>query len=123
MAFVADHTVSHLYKVEVSGWDQDKSYFVERSELEWDELGQKFVVLTHEIPKDCMVFVRLLQAVSQQQSFPIPYVAELRDVAKSGERRFHLKSAHTHAKTEHGTETVRQREGDFVGMEESFVRG
>ena len=123
MAFAADHMVSHIYRVEVSGWDQEKSYFVEKSELEWDESGEKYVTLTREIPKDSMVFVRLLQAMSQQQSFPIPYVAELRQVAKSGERRFHLKSAHTHAKTEHGTETVKHREKDLVGMEESFMRG
>jgi len=69
MAFAADHMVSHIYRVEVSGWDQEKSYFVEKSELEWDESGEKYVTLTREIPKDSMVFVRLLQAMSQQQSF------------------------------------------------------
>ena len=28
---------SNLYRVEVSGWDENKVFFVENSELDWNE--------------------------------------------------------------------------------------
>jgi hypothetical protein len=30
-----EHPAANLYRVEVSGWDDNKAFFVENSELEW----------------------------------------------------------------------------------------
>ena len=32
-------------RVEVSGWDQDEIYFVEKSTLDWDEFAGKHISL------------------------------------------------------------------------------
>jgi hypothetical protein len=104
---LAEHRpVNYVYRVEVSGWDFEKSYFVEKSDLEWNELTGKDVILSREIPDGSLIFVRLLQPLSQEQSFPIPYVAEFVRATREGRRRFRLSSVPLRAKTEHETETV-----------------
>jgi len=41
MILTAEHRVTNLYRVEVSGWDDNKAFFVENSELEWtDDSGK-----------------------------------------------------------------------------------
>src|SRR5882672_7997304 len=115
---LAEHRpVNHVYRVEVSGWDFEKSYFVEKSDLEWNELTGKDVILNREIPDGSLIFVRLLQPLSQEQSFPIPYVAEFLRATPEGRRRFRLSSVPLRAKTEHGTETVAKQTEEPVLQE------
>ena len=69
-------TATTSYRVEVSGWDSSQSFFVEKADLEWSELGEKLVVLHHELREDSILFVRLLQPLSPDRSHPVPYAAE-----------------------------------------------
>jgi hypothetical protein len=64
------------YRVEVSGWDNTQSFFVEKADLEWSEAGEKMVVLRHELREGTILFVRLLQPISPDRSHPVPYTAE-----------------------------------------------
>jgi len=59
-----------LYRVEVSGWDKNEAFFVEKSDLEWTENSGKRLVLSHEVPDRAVVFVRLLRAVGADRSHP-----------------------------------------------------
>src|ERR1700682_1819556 len=61
---------ANLYRVEVSGWDHDKAFFVENSELEWSEDGKQ-VTLTHTLNEGAVVFLRLLQPMSAVRLNPV----------------------------------------------------
>jgi hypothetical protein len=71
----APTAVTSMYRVEVSGWDNTQSFFVEKAELEWSESGEKLVSLRHQIQEGTLLFVRLLQPVSPDRSHPVPYTA------------------------------------------------
>ena len=62
-----------VYRVEVSGWDTDRNFFVEKTELHWDETHGKHTRLSHALRKGSVVFVRLLQVVDVEQSCPVAY--------------------------------------------------
>ena len=49
MTVSADYLTGNLHRVEVSGWDQDQAFFVERSELEWNESSGKRVLLRQNL--------------------------------------------------------------------------
>lgn len=68
--------VTTVYRVEVSGWDSSRSFFVEKADLAWSESGEKLVALRHEIGDGTILFVRLLQPISPDRSQPVPYTAE-----------------------------------------------
>ncbi len=53
-----------VYRVEVSGWDNNKAFFVENSELEWSEESGKQVTLRRTLSDGAVVFLRLLQPMS-----------------------------------------------------------
>jgi hypothetical protein len=53
-----------LYRVEVSGWDENQCFFVEKSELEWKEESGKQVALSHAILDGAVIFLRLMQPIS-----------------------------------------------------------
>src|SRR5258708_19520167 len=62
--------------VEVSGWDEDEVFFVERSKLDWDEYAGKHVTLTRMLSEGCIIFVRPIQPTALYQPNPIPYETE-----------------------------------------------
>jgi hypothetical protein len=76
MPMTAVRPVVSTYPVEVSGWDGFQAFFVEKCELEWSEETGKQVTLTRSLRPGTMIFVRLLQPTSSEQSFPVPYRAE-----------------------------------------------
>jgi hypothetical protein len=76
MDLSAPTATTTVYRVEVSGWDQTQSFFVEKAELEWSDSGDKLVALRHEIREGTILFVRLLQPISPDRSHPVPYTAE-----------------------------------------------
>ena len=82
--------ITGLYRVEVSGWDKNQAFFVEKSDLEWNEDSGKRVVLAMRCPIDPLVFVRLLQPLSAERSHPVPYEAEFVAVTPEGRRLFRL---------------------------------
>ena len=78
------------YSVEVSGWDVSEEFFVEKSELEWNERSGKFVVLHRMLPEGAYVFVRLLQATPLEPSRPVAYAAHFECLRPGGQRQFRL---------------------------------
>ena len=77
-------------RVEVSGWDQDEIYFVEKSTLDWDEFAGKHISLKHMLPEGAMIFVRTLQPTAKRQAPPVPYQVEFIGCDTSGMHQFHL---------------------------------
>lgn len=62
------------YPVEISGWDQNENFFVEKTELEWSE-EEKIVHVQHPVPQGALVFVRLMGAPLREETFPVAYEA------------------------------------------------
>ena len=79
MVLPAQPLVASLYRVEVSGWDTDENFFVENTELQWEEGTGKRVRLSRPLRGSSIVFVRLLQPLSPTRGYPIAYQAEPAD--------------------------------------------
>ncbi len=76
--------------VEVSGWDENQVFFVERSELGWDEYAGKHVTLTRMLSESSIVFVRPIQPTALHRPNPIPYEAEFVGCSPEGHHQFRL---------------------------------
>jgi len=64
------------FRVEVSGWDEEDVFFVEKSHLAWDEFAGNQVSLRRMLPEGALVFVRMQQPTALRQSPPIAYKVE-----------------------------------------------
>jgi hypothetical protein len=84
-----DIATSH-YSVEVSGWDVSERFFVEKCELEWNEQAGKCVALRRMLPEGAHVFVRLLQSLSIERSYPVAHEAHFAGSQPDGCRQFRL---------------------------------
>lgn len=62
------------YRVEVSGWNELESFFVERTSLLWDPSEGTQISLHSRIRDGAIVFVRLLQPVTDGNTFPVAYM-------------------------------------------------
>jgi hypothetical protein len=82
------------YRVEVSGWDSSQTFFVEKSEVEWDESGGKQLKLRRELSSGAMIFVRLIEPTTADRSSPIAYRAEYRGANREGAHKFTLRQVH-----------------------------
>jgi len=87
-------TVTDTYRVEVSGWDSSQAFFIEKSELEWNEESGKHVRLSHALRKKAIIFVRLLQTTATVCSSPEAYWAEYITITPEGFHQFRLKQVH-----------------------------
>lgn len=83
--------ITSVYPVEVSGWDSTQSFFVEKSDLEWNEETGKHVLLSRAVREGSILFVRLLQPIARDRSYPVAYVAEDGSSAANGQFQFRLK--------------------------------
>jgi hypothetical protein len=81
---------SEGYRVEVSGWDENQSFFVEKSDLGWDDFAGKHISLQRMLPDGAMVFVRALQTQSLGQSPPSVYKVEFIGCDPDGHHQFRL---------------------------------
>jgi hypothetical protein len=81
------------YAVEVSGWDNNEDFFVEKTELHWSEQSGKHIVLARPIVSGSLIFLRLIDPLSADRVRPIPYRAELFERVKGGPARVRLLSA------------------------------
>jgi hypothetical protein len=90
----AQRPITNSYPVEISGWDSGQSFFVEKSELEWNEETGKCVALHHSLQPGAMIFLRLLQPASPDRSLPVAYHTQLIGVTSEGQQRFRLKQIH-----------------------------
>jgi hypothetical protein len=85
----ASSRAASLYHVEVSGWDTSECFFVEQAELEWNEEGDKRLMLGHQLRAGAILFVRLAQAISPDRSHPVPYATE--QIAKTDNARWQFR--------------------------------
>ena len=79
------------YRVEVSGWDDHKSFFVENSELDWSEELGKRVTLNRTLADGSVIFLRLLQPMTNERPHPVAYEAELIAKNDQGQAQFRLR--------------------------------
>jgi hypothetical protein len=82
---------ANLFRVEVSGWDDHKCFFVENSELDWSEETGKQVILSHGLANGTVVFLRLLQPISADRGHPVAYQAEFVSTTSEGHQQFRLR--------------------------------
>jgi hypothetical protein len=82
------------YPVEVSGWDHNEDFCVEKTELHWSEQSGKHILLLRPIVSGALVFLRLIDPMSTDRVRPVPYRAELFETTKGGQCRVRLLSAH-----------------------------
>jgi hypothetical protein len=82
--------IASNYRVEVSGWDEDEIFFVEKSELSWDDLAGKHISLKRMLGQGALVFIRVLQPTSLERSFPIAYETEFIGCDTQGCHEFRL---------------------------------
>jgi hypothetical protein len=69
-----------VYRVEISGWDLNEQFFVERAALEWGVGEQKTVLVHRRARQGALLFVRLLESSAPERSFPVAYrVREIRE--------------------------------------------
>jgi hypothetical protein len=64
------------YRVEVSGWDARRIFFLETVALDWLPRGDKRVCLRHQPERGDLVFVRLLQPLETSRACPVPFLVE-----------------------------------------------
>ena len=91
MQSTAHRPMASVYRVEVSGWDSSQTFFVEKSDLEWDEETGKNVVLNHSLREGAILFVRLLQPTAPDRSFPVPYEVEFSTETREGNYQFRIR--------------------------------
>ena len=90
MLLTAQDHVTDSYPVEASGWDNAQSFFVEKSELRWDEATGKHLTLSRLLCPGSMIFLRLLQPISQERSLSVAYQAQHVGVTADGQQKFRL---------------------------------
>jgi len=100
MILSADHPVTSLYLVEVSGWDDNKAFFVENSQLEWSEESGKQVSLDRALIEDAVIFLRLLQQLGNERSHPVAYQVNLVTRNAKGQWQFRLEPASVRSRKE-----------------------
>jgi hypothetical protein len=100
MILTAEHPATNLYRVEVSGWDDNKAFFVENSELEWAEDSGKQVTLNRGLSEGAVIFLRLLQPIASDRSHPVAYQAEFVARNSEGQRQFRLRPVSSRCKAE-----------------------
>ncbi|HUJ32457.1 MAG TPA: hypothetical protein VLY23_14335 [Candidatus Acidoferrum sp.] len=64
------------YRVEVSGWDASENFFVEKTTLNWARDEKKNVHLRSVLREGAVVFVRLMQTLTNTNNFPVAYQAQ-----------------------------------------------
>jgi hypothetical protein len=94
---------ANLYRVEVSGWDDNNAFFVENAELEWTEETGKQVALHRALNDGAVVFLRLLQPISNDRSHPVAYEAEFLSRNDMGHWQFRLQPVSSRASRRQGT--------------------
>jgi hypothetical protein len=64
------------YSIEVSGWNIDAEFFVERAQLRWDGDGDKFVTLRSAVRNGSSLSVRTINASGTVGPLLMAYRAE-----------------------------------------------
>jgi hypothetical protein len=61
------------YRIEISGWCADNSFFVERTNLVWKSGAEKQVQLFRALTEGAMIFVRSISSDPSNLSVPVAY--------------------------------------------------
>jgi hypothetical protein len=93
MLLTCRQPLTNSYRVEVSGWDSTHTFFVEKSELSWNEESGKHLTLTRALRPGTMIFVRLLQSTMPVRSISVAYRAEQVATTPEGHCQFRLHRA------------------------------
>jgi hypothetical protein len=99
MILTPEHPATNLYRVEVSGWDDKKSFFVENSDLEWADDSSKQVTLNRGLSEGAVIFLRLLQPISSDRSHAVAYQAEFVARNPEGRCQFRLRPVSSRERT------------------------
>lgn len=91
MILAAEAPETYVYRVEVSGWDSNREFFVENSDLEWSESFGKQITINHSLAVGTVIFLRLLQPMSTKRPSPVAYEAEGVSQTQSGQLQVRLK--------------------------------
>ena len=91
--------LSGNYWVEVSGWDLDSGFFVEKTDLYWGNGAGKQVALRHNVFKGAILFIRLLSHEADSAALPVPYrAAEIGAMNCNGISEISLQQLHPRQK-------------------------
>ena len=90
MANLETQSLTGTGMVEVSGWDEDQVFFVERSELGWDDYAGRHVTLTRMLAEGSIIFVRPITVDGTASLQPDPYEAEFVGCSPEGNHQFRL---------------------------------
>ena len=82
--------VATTYRVEVSGWDAEHNFFVEKSDLQWCDLSGKHLFLRRALRDRSLLFVRLMHPTNVEHSHPVPYEVEALGATDNGHYSFRL---------------------------------
>jgi hypothetical protein len=85
---------TNVSRIEVSGWDEDETFFVEKSEFAYDEVAGKHITLQHNLPEGSLIFLRLIHSPALQHSIPVAYKTHFIGWDFQGNYRFSLIPAH-----------------------------
>lgn len=70
-------TLAGTHRVEISGWDMDEQFFVEKTEIAWNESSEEMrLKLSRPLRKGTVIFVRHLQVAMMQRAYPLAYAVE-----------------------------------------------
>lgn len=101
------------FRIEISGWGLDNTFFVERTYLLWSSEGTKQVQLHRALSEGAMVFIRLLASEPSSGSVPAAYqVEEVGAMDCSGRCRMRLAQMHPRSKESPGRKNASNRSED-----------
>jgi len=87
------------YRIEISGWGLDNSFFVERTDLLWTTDGEKRVQQRRTLQEEAVVFVRLLSDEPSSGSLPVAYQVEgVEPMDRNGRCQMRLVQLHPRSK-------------------------
>src|SRR5258706_6484591 len=69
-------TTEGNYRIEVSGWDLNDFFFVEKTGFLWSEGGEKRLLLHHALSEGAVIFVRLMAPETSSGLVPVAYQVE-----------------------------------------------
>ena len=77
IALMKTQTVESTCSVEISGWDVDTRFFVERVDLRWEGDGDKFVSLRSIVQDGSLLYVRPISGAGTVGPLLMAYQADL----------------------------------------------
>jgi hypothetical protein len=87
------------YRIEISGWGLDNSFFAERTDLLWSADGEKQIQLRRALPDGAIVFIRLLGIEPSCGTVPVAYqIQGITPMDRNGRCRMRLVQLHPRSK-------------------------